>query len=228
MNLVFHSLSHSISASARSRCISMPEKPTQGAPARAECPTPAAKSAPSSAHSGQNAQGSQWRTRPIALTSQRRHRLLDRGLRFLTPSLFPPHARTRPAPEAVYSQTQQGLTKFRSKEHDLAVISNQSFQVQNLGLWTASSPTPPTALSPGTFFLMVLVHVNTCTRMITVFLIQTNVSLTSSSHNPGPHRFTSRLWTASVHIALKRDHYLESNVILLQTAYRGTEPMQSQ
>ena len=94
VNLVFHSLSHSISASARSRCISMPEKPTQGAPARAECPTPAAKSAPSSAHSGQNAQVSKWRTRPIAWPSRRRDRLLNSVLRFVTLSLFPPHART--------------------------------------------------------------------------------------------------------------------------------------
>ena len=100
VNLVCHTMGDDISASARSRGISMPEKPTQGAPARAQCPTPAAKSAPSSAHSGQNAQGSQWRTRPIALPSRRRHRLLNRGLRFLTPSPFPPHARTRPAQEA--------------------------------------------------------------------------------------------------------------------------------
>ena len=58
VNLVCHTMGDDISASARSRGISMPEKPTQGAPARAQCPTPAAKSAPSSAHSGQNAQGS--------------------------------------------------------------------------------------------------------------------------------------------------------------------------
>ena len=66
-------LSHGISASVWSRGISKPKKPTQGAPARAECPTPAAKSAPSSAHSrpsGQNAQVSQCRTRPIAWPSQ--------------------------------------------------------------------------------------------------------------------------------------------------------------
>ena len=56
VNLVCHTMGDDISASARSRGISMPEKLTQGAPARAECPTPAAKSAPSSAHSGQNAQ----------------------------------------------------------------------------------------------------------------------------------------------------------------------------
>ena len=96
-------LSHGISASVWSRGISKPKKPTQGAPARAECPTPAAKSAPSSAHSrpsGQNAQVSQCRTRPIAWPSQlhqRRDRLLNSVLRFITPSLFPPHARTRPA-----------------------------------------------------------------------------------------------------------------------------------
>ena len=120
-------LSHGISASAWSRGISKPKKPSQGAPARAECPTPAAKSAPSSAHSrpsGQNAQVSQCRTRSIAWPSQRRDRLLNRGLRFLTPSLFPPHARTRPAQEAGYSQTQQGLTKFRSKREGRAKGKN--------------------------------------------------------------------------------------------------------
>ena len=45
-----------ISPSARLRGICKPENPTQGAPARAECPTPAAKSAPSGAHTGKNAQ----------------------------------------------------------------------------------------------------------------------------------------------------------------------------
>ena len=112
VNLVCHSLSQGILPSAWSRGICKPEKPAQGAPASAECPTPAAKSAPSSAHSrpsGQNAQVSQCRTRPIAWPSQRRDRLLNRGFSFLTPSLFPPHARTRPAQEACNSQTQQGL-----------------------------------------------------------------------------------------------------------------------
>ena len=94
VNLVCHSLSQGISPSARSRGISKPEKPAQGAPARAGCPTPAAKSAPSGAHSGQNAQVSQWQTRPIALPIRRCDRLLNCGLRFVTPSLFPPHART--------------------------------------------------------------------------------------------------------------------------------------
>ena len=100
VNLVSHTMGDGTWPSAWSRGICKRENPTQGAAARAECPTPAAKSAPSSAHSGQNAQGSQWRTRPIALPSRRRHRLLNRGLRFLTPSPFPPHARTCPAQEA--------------------------------------------------------------------------------------------------------------------------------
>ena len=58
VKLVSHTIGDDISPSAWSRGNSNPEKPTQGAPARAQCPTPAAKSAPSSAHSGQNAQGS--------------------------------------------------------------------------------------------------------------------------------------------------------------------------
>ena len=137
VNLVSDTMGNGISSSAWSRGTSKPQKPTQGAPARAGCPTPAAKSAPSGAHSGQNAQVSQWQTRPIALPIRRCDRLLNCGLRFVTPSLFPPHARTRPAQKAVYSQTQQRLTKFRSKEHDLGVISSQSFQDQNLSLGTA-------------------------------------------------------------------------------------------
>ena len=56
MNLVWHTMGDDISLSARLRGICKPENPTQGAPARAECPTPAAKSAPSGAHRGQNAQ----------------------------------------------------------------------------------------------------------------------------------------------------------------------------
>jgi hypothetical protein len=56
VNLVCHTMDDDISTSARSRGISQPEIPTQGAPARAGCPSPAAKSAPSGAHSGQNAQ----------------------------------------------------------------------------------------------------------------------------------------------------------------------------
>ena len=55
-NLVSHTMGDGISPSVWSRSISKPEKPTQGAAARAECPTPAAKSAPSGAHSSQNAQ----------------------------------------------------------------------------------------------------------------------------------------------------------------------------
>ena len=58
VNLVSDTVGDGISSSAWSRGTSKPEKPTQGAPARAEYPTPAEKSAPSSAHSGQNAQGS--------------------------------------------------------------------------------------------------------------------------------------------------------------------------
>ena len=51
VNLVSHTMGDDISPSARSRGICKPEKPTQGAPARAECPTPAEKSAHSDAHS---------------------------------------------------------------------------------------------------------------------------------------------------------------------------------
>ena len=65
VNLVSDTMGDGISPSAWSRCVSKPEKPTQGAPARAECPVPAAKSAPSGVHSAQNAQVTQWRTRPI-------------------------------------------------------------------------------------------------------------------------------------------------------------------
>ena len=45
VNLVSHTVGDEISPSARSRGICKPEKPTQGAPARAEYPTPAEKSA---------------------------------------------------------------------------------------------------------------------------------------------------------------------------------------
>ena len=137
-------LSHGISASAWSRGISKPKKPTQGAPARAECPTLATKSAPSSAHSrpsGQNAQVSQCRTRPIAWPSQLHQRrdpiepmigcLIAASVFSHRLSSLRTHAHALPQKQ---SQTQQGLTKFRSKEHDLAVISSQSFQVQNLGV----------------------------------------------------------------------------------------------
>ena len=56
VNLVSHTMGDGISPSAWSRGICKRENPTQGAPARAQCPTPAAKSAPSGAHSGQTAQ----------------------------------------------------------------------------------------------------------------------------------------------------------------------------
>ena len=56
VNLVSDSVGDGIPPSARSRGLSKPEKPTQGAPARAECPVPAAESASSGAHSAQNAQ----------------------------------------------------------------------------------------------------------------------------------------------------------------------------
>ena len=99
VNLVCHTMGDDISASARSRGISMPEKPTQGAPARAGCPTPAAKSAPSGAHSAQITQVCEWRTRPIAWPSRRRNRFLNSGLRFLTLDARPPRARTLPKPQ---------------------------------------------------------------------------------------------------------------------------------
>ena len=65
VNLVSHTMGDDKSPSARSRGICKPEKPTQGAPARTGCPTPAAKSAPSGAHSAQITQVCEWRTRPI-------------------------------------------------------------------------------------------------------------------------------------------------------------------
>ena len=96
VNLVSHTMGDDISPSARSRGICKPEKPTQGAPARAECPTPAGKSAHSSAHSAQNAQVSQWRTRHIQCQSRRGNRFLDSCLCYLTSALFPPHALALP------------------------------------------------------------------------------------------------------------------------------------
>ena len=56
VNLVSHTMGDGISPSAWSRGICKRENPTQGAPARAQCPTPAAKSDTSGAHSEQNAQ----------------------------------------------------------------------------------------------------------------------------------------------------------------------------
>ena len=96
VNLVSHTMGDVISPSARSRGICKPEKPTQGAPARAACPTPAAKSAHSGAHSAQNAQVSQWRTRHIQCQSRRLNRFLDSCLCYLTSAPFPPHARYLP------------------------------------------------------------------------------------------------------------------------------------
>ena len=100
MNLVSDTMGDGISSSAWSRGTSKPEKPTQGAPARAGCPTPAAKSAPSGAHSAQITQVCEWRTRPIAWPSRRRNRFLNSGLRFLTLDARPPRARTLPKPQA--------------------------------------------------------------------------------------------------------------------------------
>ena len=99
MNLVSDTMGDGISSSAWSRSTSKPEKPTQGAPARAGCPTPAAKSAPSGAHSAQITQVCEWRTRPIAWPSRRRNRCLNSGLRFLTLDARPPRARTLPKPQ---------------------------------------------------------------------------------------------------------------------------------
>ena len=89
VNLVSDTMGDGISPSAWSRGVSKPEKPTQGAPARAECPVPAAKSAPSGVHSAQNAQVSQWRTRPIGWPSRRRNQLLCSCLRLPTPAPVP-------------------------------------------------------------------------------------------------------------------------------------------
>ena len=96
MNLVSDTMGDGISSSAWSHSTSKPEKPTQGAPARAGCPTPAAKSAPSGAHSAQITQVCEWRTRPIAWPSRRRNRFLNSGLRFLTLDAFLLRARTLP------------------------------------------------------------------------------------------------------------------------------------
>ena len=92
VNLVSDTMGDGISSSAWSHSTSKPEKPTQGAPARAGCPTPAAKSAPSGAHSAQITQVCEWRTRPIAWPSRRRNRFLNSGLRFLTLDARPPRA----------------------------------------------------------------------------------------------------------------------------------------
>ena len=51
VNLVSHTMGDDISPVVWSRGTFQPEKPTQGAPASAECPTPAEKSAHSDAHS---------------------------------------------------------------------------------------------------------------------------------------------------------------------------------
>ena len=56
VNLVSDTMDDGIPSSAWSRGTSKPEKPTQDAPASAECPVPAAESAPSGVHSAQNAQ----------------------------------------------------------------------------------------------------------------------------------------------------------------------------
>ena len=93
VNLVSDTMDDGIPPSAWSRGVSKPEKPTQDAPASAECPVPAAESAPSGVHSAQNAQVCKWRTRPIQWPSRRRNRLLWICLRFLTPAPYPPHAR---------------------------------------------------------------------------------------------------------------------------------------
>ena len=56
MNLVSDTMDDGIPPSAWSRGVSKPEKPTQGASASAECPAPAAESAPSGVQSAHNAQ----------------------------------------------------------------------------------------------------------------------------------------------------------------------------
>ena len=71
VNLVTHTMGEGISPRRWSRGPRKAEKPTQGAPARAQNPAPAAKMAPSGAHSAKNAQVSSWRTRPITWPSRR-------------------------------------------------------------------------------------------------------------------------------------------------------------
>ena len=90
VNLVSHTMGDGISPSVWSRSICKRENPTQGAASHAECPTPAAKSAPSGAHSEQNAQVSEWRTRPMAWPSRRRNRFLNSCLRSPTTSAGSP------------------------------------------------------------------------------------------------------------------------------------------
>ena len=92
--------------------------PQQGAHARAECPTPAAKSAPSGAHSAQITQVCEWRTRPIAWPSRRRNRFLNSGLRFLTLDARPPRARTLPKPQInFHSRLERRFQNAKTREH---------------------------------------------------------------------------------------------------------------
>ena len=71
VNLVIHPMGKGSSPRRWSRGPCKAEKPTQRAPARAQNPAPAAKMAPSGAHSAKNAQVSSWRTRPITWPSRR-------------------------------------------------------------------------------------------------------------------------------------------------------------
>ena len=66
VNLVTHTMGEGSSPRRWSRGPCKAEKPTQAAPARADCSDPAAKSALSGASSAQNAPVSQWWTRHIA------------------------------------------------------------------------------------------------------------------------------------------------------------------
>ena len=87
-------LSHGISASAWSRGISKPKKPTQGAPARAAC-TGKARLARRFAHESERGFGVYWAHRGTkGRSTRRRNRFLNGCLRFLTPAPFPPHARS--------------------------------------------------------------------------------------------------------------------------------------
>ena len=73
---------------------SKPEKPTQGAPARAAC-TGKARLARRFAHESERRFGVYWAHRGTkGRSTRRRNRFLNGCLRFLTPAPFPPHARS--------------------------------------------------------------------------------------------------------------------------------------
>ena len=156
VNLVSHTMGDGISPSAWSRGVCKHENPTQGAPARAECPTPAAKSAHSGAYRGQNAQVSVWRTRPVAWTSRRRNRFLNVCLRLLTPAPFPPLARALPCSRLFFNascKTENGIAFRIEMAPAISVDSKgdssraQALPVEGRFQPGAGSPPSPSAVS---------------------------------------------------------------------------------